>query len=78
MTLTESSYAQIEKKALAFTWANVCLSDYLVGLKFHFQVNHKLVPLFSMKNLDELPFENGKSHPNSKNLAIHYHIRSRV
>ena len=56
MTSTEQRYAQIEKQALAFTWACEHLSDYLVRLKFHIQTDHKpLVPLFSTKHLDELP-----------------------
>ena len=56
MTPTERRYAQIEKEALAFTWACERLSDYLVGLKFHIQTDHKpLVPLFSTKDLEELP-----------------------
>lgn len=50
---TEQRYAQIEKEAL--TWACERFSDYLVGLKFTIETNHKpLVPLFSYKNLDEL------------------------
>ena len=56
MTSTEKRYAQIEKEALAFTWACERLSDYLVGLQFHINTDHKpLVPLFSSKNLEELP-----------------------
>ena len=56
LTPTETRYAQIEKEALAFTWACERLSDYLIGLTFHIQTDHKpLVPLFSTKNLDELP-----------------------
>ena len=35
MMSTEQRYAQIEKEALAFTWACERLSDYLVRLKFH-------------------------------------------
>ena len=53
MTPTERRYAQIEKEALAFTWACERLSDYLVGLQFHIQTDHK--PLFSSKHLEELP-----------------------
>ena len=56
MTPTERRYAQIEKEALAFTWACERLSDYLTGLRFHIETDHKpLVPLFSTKNLEELP-----------------------
>ena len=56
MIPTEKRYAQIEKEALAFTSAGERLSDYLVGLIFHIQTDHKpLVPLFSTKDLEELP-----------------------
>ena len=57
MTNAEVRYAQIEREALALTWSCDRLSDYLVGLKFHIYTDHKpLVPLFSSKKLDELPF----------------------
>ena len=56
MSPTEQRYAQIEKEALAFTWACERFSTYLVGLRFHIETDHKpLVPLFSSKRLDELP-----------------------
>ena len=56
MTPTEQRYAQIEKEALAFTWACERLTDYLMGLTFHVQTDHKpLVPLFTTKHLEELP-----------------------
>lgn len=56
LTPTEQRYAQIEKEALAFTWACERLSDYLLGLTFCIQTDHKpLVPLFSTKHLEELP-----------------------
>ena len=56
LTPTEQRYAQIEREALAFTWACERFADYLVGLQFAIETDHKpLVPLFSTKNLDELP-----------------------
>ena len=56
MTPTEQRYAQIEKEALALTWACERFSDYLIGLDFHIQTDHKpLVPLFSSKALEQLP-----------------------
>ena len=56
MTPTERRYVQIEKEAFTFTWACKRLSDYLVGLQFHIQTDHKpLIPLFSSKDLKELP-----------------------
>ena len=56
MTPTEQRYAQIEKEALAFTWACERFADYLIGLEFMIHTDHKpLVPLFSTKRLEELP-----------------------
>ena len=50
MTPTEQSYqyAQIEKEALAFTWACEYLSEYLVGLKFNFQADYKPLAVSSV------------------------------
>lgn len=83
MTPTESRHAQIEKEALALTWACERYSDYLVGLQFKIETDHKpLVPLFSSKLLDELPirvqrfrmrmmrFNFSISHVPGKNLTI--------
>ena len=53
MTPTEQRYAQIEKEALAFTWACERFSTYLIGMRFHIETDHKpLVPLFSTKRLE--------------------------
>ena len=56
MTDTERRYAQIEKEALATTWALERWSDLLIGMKFKVETDHKpLVPLFTTKLIDELP-----------------------
>ena len=52
----EERYAQIEKEALAFTWACECFSDFLIAIDFCIHTDHKpLVPLFTTKHLEELP-----------------------
>ncbi len=52
----EKQYAQIEKEALAVTWASEHLSSYLLGLKYRLETDHKpLLSLLSTKALDELP-----------------------
>ena len=82
MTPMEQRYAQIEKEAQAFTWACERFADYLVGMKFHVETDHKpLLPLFSSKHLSELPiqvqrfclrmrFQFTISHVLGKNLII--------
>ena len=83
LTDTEQRYAQIEKEALAITWACERFSDFLVGITFHVETDHKpLVPLLGAKNLDELPvriqrlrmrlmrFSYSISHFAGKNIAI--------
>ena len=53
---TEGRYAQIEKEALAVTWACERFSTYLLGKSFSVETGHKpLVPLLSSKHLDNLP-----------------------
>lgn len=53
---TETRYAQIEKEALAITWACEKFSCYLLGKTFTIQTDHKpLVSLLGSKNLDALP-----------------------
>ena len=56
LTPTEQKYAQIEKEALGLTWACERFSNYLTGLKFQIETDHKpLVPLLGSKNLEDLP-----------------------
>ena len=56
MSETERRYAQIEKEALAVTWACDKFSDYLLGRRFGIQTDHKpLAPLLTTKHLDHLP-----------------------
>ena len=55
MTATELRYAQIEKEALATTWACEKVSTYILGMKFTIETDHKpLVPLLGSKNIDSL------------------------
>ena len=56
MMPTEQHYVQIEKEALAFTWACERFATYVPGgSEVSYQTDHKpLVPLFSTKSLDEL------------------------
>ena len=56
LSATEQKYAQIEKEALAVTWACTKFSDYLLGNKFLIESDHKpLIPLLNTKHLDCLP-----------------------
>ena len=53
---TECHYAQIEKEALALTWALEKFSEYVLGKVFHLEMDHKpLIPLLGQKSLDLLP-----------------------
>ena len=56
MSETERRYAQIEKEALATTWACEKFSMYVLGKRFLIETDHKpLVPLLGSKHLDSLP-----------------------
>ena len=56
MTNTESKYAQIEKEALAVTWACERSSNYIIGKAVTIETDHKpLVPLLMKHTIDKLP-----------------------
>ena len=56
MSEVEQRYAQIEKEALACTWATEKFADYLIGMNFMVETDHKpLIPLLSTKQLNSLP-----------------------
>ena len=56
MTETETRYAQIEKEALAVTWACERFSNYILGRTFQIESDRKpLIPLLNSKQLDNLP-----------------------
>lgn len=56
MTDTERNYAQIEKEALATTWACEKFTTYVLGRQFTIESDHKpLIPLLNEKHLDALP-----------------------
>ena len=56
LTETERRYAQVEKEALAVTWACEKLSNYLLEKKFLIKTDHKpLLALLGSKQLDTLP-----------------------
>ena len=55
-TETELRYAQIEKEALALTWALEKFSKYTLGKLVQLETDHKpLIPLLGQKSLDLLP-----------------------
>ena len=56
LTKAESRYAQIEKEALAVTWACERLRGYISGLDFTIRTDHKpLITLLKSRPLDDLP-----------------------
>ena len=53
MIQAERRYGQIEKEALAITWACQRFSEYVLGRRF---IDHKpLIPLLNTRHLDALP-----------------------
>lgn len=56
LTPTEQRYAQVEKEALALTWACERFNDFILGLRFELETDHKpLVSLLGGQALDALP-----------------------
>ena len=56
LTSTEQRYAQVEKEALALTWACERFSDFIIGLHFELETDHKsLSSLLGGQALDSLP-----------------------
>ena len=56
LTETERRYTQIEKEALAITWACEKFSEYILGKQIWIETDHKpLVPLITSKHLDDIP-----------------------
>ena len=56
MIESETHYAQIEKEALASTWACEKFTPYIRGKIITLKTDHRLlVPLLSHKGLDSLP-----------------------
>ena len=53
---TETRYAQIEKEALALTWAAEKFAEYVLSKVIVLETDHKpLVPLLGQKSPDLLP-----------------------
>uniref|UniRef100_A0A3B3CEF0 Gypsy retrotransposon integrase-like protein 1 n=1 Tax=Oryzias melastigma TaxID=30732 RepID=A0A3B3CEF0_ORYME len=56
LTQTEQRYAQIEKEALALTWACERFRNFLIGKHFQMETDHKpLLSLLGSQQLDALP-----------------------
>ena len=56
MTSIECRYAQVEKEAIALTWACKKFANYVLDKKFTIETDHKpLLPLLGNKSLHSLP-----------------------
>ena len=87
LTSTKQKFLQIEKEALSITWACERFVNYLLGMDFKIEINHKQTSL-GKKFIDELPlciqcfrmclmkFSNWISHLPGKNFVMaegHHH-----
>ena len=54
MTSTACKYAQIEKEALAVTWACERSSNYIVGKSITIETDHKPLVLLLMKHTSQI------------------------
>ena len=56
MTEIELRYPQIDRESLAIIWALEHWAEFLIGMRFKVQTDHKpMIPLLSTKLIDELP-----------------------
>ena len=56
LTKSEQNYGQIDKEALAITWACERFYMYILGKHITLETDHKpLIPLFSTKHLSDIP-----------------------
>ena len=56
LTKSEQNYGQIDKEALAITWACERFYMYILGKHITLETEHKpLIPLFSTKHLNDIP-----------------------
>ena len=76
MTNTECRYVQIEKEALALTWALEQWRDYLIGLPtVKVETDQKpLVPLFTTKLIDELALRIQRFHMQVMHLKLQWNM----
>ncbi len=75
---TEQRYAQVEKEALAVTWACERLSSYLIGLHFTIETDHKpLLALLGTKALDDFAPQDSKIPSKTPEIYIQHSVCSR-
>ena len=75
---TERRYAQIEKEALAVTWACSKFANYILGRPFLIETDHKpLVPIYSTKHLDDIPPRCSQVSSQACQVQLHHHAYTR-